>query len=113
MLVIRRALCARFGRYALAMKRRELSPDEATERASDPSGLTRYFYRHPWMAGAASGAFLLAWLSLAGRIAWPITVVVGVAVMLFTGLVWRPGGPGQRWRRHKLQRFPEKNRRGS
>jgi hypothetical protein len=90
-----------------------MSPEEAAERESDPSGLTRYFYRHPWGAGVASGALLVAWLSLAGRLAWPIAIAVGVAVMLFTGVVWRPGGPGQRWRRYKLQRFPEKNRRGS
>jgi len=95
------------------MKRRELSPEEAAERENDPSGLTRYFYRHPWTAGVASGAVLVAWLSLAGRIAWPIALAAGNAVMLFTGLVWRPGGPGQRWRRYKLQRFPAKDRRSS
>jgi hypothetical protein len=95
------------------MKRRELSPAEVAERESDPSGLTRYFYRHPWRAGVASGALLVAWLSLAGRIAGPIAIAVGVAVMLVMGLLWRPGGPGQRWRRYMLQRFPEKNRRDS
>jgi Flp pilus assembly protein TadB len=93
------------------MKRRELSPEEAAERESDPSGLTQYFFRHPWRAGIASGALLFVWM--VASVAWPIAIAAGVAVMLFTGPVWRHGGPGQRWRRSKLQRFPEKDRRDS
>jgi hypothetical protein len=67
------------------MKRRELSPEEAAERESDPSGLTRYFFRHPWRAGIASGALLFVWM--VASVAWPIAIAAGVAVMLFTGPV--------------------------
>jgi hypothetical protein len=88
--VIGRAAGARSGQYALAMRRRQLTHDESAERENDPSELTRYFFRHPWTAGVASGVLLLV-LGLARGIPWPIASGVDVAVVLFAGLVWRPG----------------------
>jgi hypothetical protein len=55
------------------------------------------------------GALLFVWM--VASVAWPIAIAAGVAVMLFTGLGVAACGPGQRWRRYKLQRFPEKNQR--
>jgi hypothetical protein len=59
-------------------------------------------------SGPRFGVLLFAW-GLGIGVAWPIAIAVGVAVLLFTGLVWRPGGPGQRWRRYMLRRFPRKD----
>jgi hypothetical protein len=43
-----------------------------------------------------------------GGALWSVGAGVGLIVLLWTGLVWRPGGAGQRMRRYVLRRFPKK-----
>jgi len=85
---------------------RRLTPQQLAERDNDPTELTRRFYRHPWRAGVGSGALLATWTLVLG-LPWPLAVGVGVVMMIFTGLMWRPGGPAQRLRRYLLRRFPK------
>lgn len=89
-----------------------LTPEEQTERQNDPTPLTRFFFRHAWLAGAASGGLIAAWVWVIGG-AWPVAVGLGIGMFLWTGLVWRPGGVGQRWRRYMLRRFPKKHDRST
>jgi hypothetical protein len=91
----------------LAVGRRTLRPEEIAERENDPSELTRRTYRHPWVAGAVGGIAIAAWIRVLG-LPLVLAVVVGVALLLWTGYAWRPGGPGQRLRRYILRRFPKK-----
>jgi hypothetical protein len=89
-----------------------LTPEEIAERENDPSALTRFAFRHPWVTGLFAAALIVTWGLVLG-IAWPIPLSVGIALMLLVGLVWRPTGPGQRWRRYTLRRFPKKQSRRS
>jgi fatty acid desaturase len=86
---------------------RDLSPEECQERRDDPTALTRFFFRCPWLAGAACGAVLAGWVLVLGAI-WPVALFLGVAMFFWTGIVWRRAGPGQRWRRYMLRRFPKR-----
>ena len=85
---------------------RSLNPEEVAERDNDPTELTRRVYRRPWLAGLASGSLIAAWVLLL-RLPWPLAVGTGIALTLFTGFMWRPGGPAQRLRRYVLRRFPK------
>ena len=89
------------------MPRRSLTSEELAERKNDPTELTRRVYRHPWLAGLVSGLLIAAWI-LTLDLPWGLALATGGLLALFTGLVWRPGGPGQRWRRYILRRFPKK-----
>jgi hypothetical protein len=88
-----------------------LSSWEIAERENDPSELTRRAYRHPWRTGVISGLLIAGWV-LVLDLPWTIALGAGVALMLFTGFMWRPGGPGQDVRRYMLQRFSQKPPRG-
>jgi hypothetical protein len=88
----RRWLVLRLMRQPGAVARRRLTPEEVAERENDPSTMTRSFHAHPWRAGFASGAVIAAWV-LVLNVFWLIAVGLGIAVMLLTALVWRPGGP--------------------
>lgn len=85
-----------------------LSPDELAERENDPSPLTRFTFRHPWGAGVGSGLVVAAFCVGPAGAPWFVGTGVGLIVFLWTGLVWRPGGPGQRMRRYVLRRFPKR-----
>jgi hypothetical protein len=85
--------------------RRQLTAEEIAERENDPSELTRV-YRHPWITGLSGGVALAAWV-LVLNVSWVFAVGVGLAILLWTGLAWRPGGPGQRIRCYYLHRFPK------
>lgn len=87
--------------------RRPLTSEELAERENDPTEMTRRFYRHPWLAGLVSGALIAGWI-LALDLPWLLALVTGALLALFTGLMWRPGGPGQDLRRYVLRRFPKK-----
>ena len=89
------------------MPRRQLTPSEIAERETDPTELTRRVYRHPWLAGVVSGALIVGWV-LALDLPWQLALGTGAALMLFTGFMWRPGGPGQELRRYVLRGFPKK-----
>jgi hypothetical protein len=91
------------------MRRRQLTAHELAERENDPSELTRRVYRHPWLTGLSGGVAIAAW-ALVLDLPWLLAAGVGLAILLWTGLAWRPGGPGQRIRRYylQLQRFPKK-----
>lgn len=83
----------------------EVTPGEEVERTADPSSLTRFHFHHPWIAGLVAGLGMLG-VVLANGLPWFLGIAVGLALFLWTGLVWRPGGPGQRMRRYMLTRFP-------
>jgi hypothetical protein len=60
-----------------------LTPEEQNERRSDPTPLTRFFFQHAWLAGAASGGVIGAWVSLGGG-TWPIAVGLGFGMFLWS-----------------------------
>jgi hypothetical protein len=89
------------------MLRGRLTPDEIVERENDPSSLVRYHYRHPWIAGPGAGLTLAA-IGIVRGYPWFVPAGIGLAMFLWTGLAWRPGGAGQRMRRWALRRYPRK-----
>ena len=81
-----------------ARDRQRLTSEEIAERENEPNALTRRYYLHPWRNAAVAGATIAAWCLVLGA-QWPVALIVGAALTTFMGLVWRAGGPGQRWRR--------------
>lgn len=77
------------------------------ERRTDPQRLTQLVLDHPLGAAMLSGLLLATWGMV---IDLPIAVVAGGGLTLaaIVWLVWRRGGPGYRWRRAMLRRFPKK-----
>lgn len=73
----------------------------------DPSEVTREFVDHPVRMALLSGA---AVTPLMFRDSIPIIVVAATAsaVAILQWSLWRPGGPGHRFRRYMLRRFPPK-----
>ena len=62
--------------------------------------------RHPWWWGLISGAVLGAWgWRLFGI---PFALIGGGAFGALNVVLWRRGGPGNRWRAAVLKRFPDR-----
>ena len=83
------------------------TPSDEVEPSADPSELTQFHFEHPWRAGAISGITMLG-VGVARGLPWFVVVPVGLATLLWTGLVWRPRGPGTRMRQYMLRRFPQR-----
>jgi hypothetical protein len=81
-----------------------LSADEISERAEDPSALTRFAYAHPWRLGLTSGAVIAGWALVLGLV-WPVALAVGAVLAIGQGFAWRPG-----LRSYLLFRFPRNER---
>ena len=91
------------------MGRARLTAEERAERENDPSATTRYFYRHPWRAGAGSGLALSAWCFRLD-LPWWVVAATGLVMAIVVGMTWRPGGVGQGLRRYVRRRFPKQTR---
>ena len=83
------------------------TPSDEVEPPADPSELAQFHFEHPWRAGAIGGIAILG-VGFARGLPWFVAVPVGIAIVLWTGLVWRPGGPGTRMRKYMLRRFPQR-----
>jgi uncharacterized membrane protein AbrB (regulator of aidB expression) len=77
----------------------------AIERTTDPSALTRLHDEPPWIAFLVAG---VAWsgVGLALGFPWPwlVGATVVIAIVVWAGIAWLPGRPGQRMRRYILGR---------
>lgn len=62
---------------------------------------------HPLRWALVTGSLIFAWvLFLSGSLI--IAVGTGIGMLLLSWSLWRPGGPGHRFRKWVVRRFPER-----